>query len=94
MNGQVIPDPRELDGLSIDLASQRYGSAVVASSDDFYTSATQLNRPDQARTMGPGEAVRAGANYIVVGRPIIAAPDPRGAAQAIADELAGARLGA
>jgi orotidine-5'-phosphate decarboxylase len=42
---------------------------------------------DQARTMGPAEAVRAGASYIVVGRPIIAAPDPTAAAQAIAREL-------
>jgi orotidine-5'-phosphate decarboxylase len=39
------------------------------------------------RTMGPAEAVRAGANYLVVGRPIIAAPDPRGAAQKIVEEL-------
>ena len=42
---------------------------------------------DQIRTMGPAEAIRAGANYIVVGRPIIAAPDPRAAAEAIAQEL-------
>jgi len=42
---------------------------------------------DQARTMGPAEAVTAGATYIVVGRPIIAAPDPRAAAQAIVNEL-------
>jgi orotidine-5'-phosphate decarboxylase len=45
---------------------------------------------DQARTMGPADAVRAGASYIVVGRPIIAAADPRAAAHAIAGELAGA----
>ena len=45
-------------------------------------------RNDQSRTMGPAEAIRAGASYIVVGRPIIAAPDPRAAAAAIADELA------
>jgi orotidine-5'-phosphate decarboxylase len=44
-------------------------------------------RNDQSRTMGPAEAIKAGANYIVVGRPIIAAQDPRGAAQAIVDEL-------
>ena len=37
--------------------------------------------------MGPAEAVQAGATYIVVGRPIIAAPDPRAAAQAIVAEL-------
>jgi orotidine-5'-phosphate decarboxylase len=45
-------------------------------------------RNDQSRTMGPAEAIRAGATYIVVGRPIIAAPDPRAAAAAIGEELA------
>ena len=45
-------------------------------------------RNDQSRTMGPADAIKAGANYIVVGRPIIAAPDPRAVAAAIADELA------
>jgi orotidine-5'-phosphate decarboxylase len=43
---------------------------------------------DQARTMGPAEAVKAGASYIVVGRPIIGAPHPRAAAEAIVEELA------
>lgn len=43
---------------------------------------------DQARTMGPAEAVKAGATYIVVGRPIIGASDPRAAAEAIVTELA------
>ena len=42
---------------------------------------------DQARTMGPAEAVKAGASHLVVGRPIIAASDPRGAAQRIAEEM-------
>jgi orotidine-5'-phosphate decarboxylase len=46
---------------------------------------------DQARTATPAEAIRAGADFLVVGRPILAAPDPRAAAQAIVDEIAAAK---
>ena len=48
-------------------------------------------KDDQARTATPREAIKAGADFIVVGRPIIAAPDPRAAAQAIVDEIAAAK---
>ena len=41
---------------------------------------------DQKRVMTPAEAVRAGATYLVVGRPITAAPDPVAAARAIEAE--------
>jgi len=46
------------------------------------------NRDDQSRTATPTDAIRAGADYIVVGRPILAAPDPRAAAQSIVEEIA------
>lgn len=46
---------------------------------------------DQARTSSAGDAVRAGADYIVVGRPIIGAASPRAAAEAICLEIAAAR---
>jgi len=46
---------------------------------------------DQARTATPTEAIKAGADFLVVGRPITAAPDPRAAAQAIVDEIAAAK---
>ena len=42
---------------------------------------------DQTRVMTPVEAARAGANFIVVGRPIFKAADPAAAAQAILTEL-------
>jgi orotidine-5'-phosphate decarboxylase len=43
---------------------------------------------DQKRTLTPGEAIRAGVDHMVIGRPIIRAADPRGAASAIMDEIA------
>jgi orotidine-5'-phosphate decarboxylase len=45
---------------------------------------------DQSRVATPGDAVRAGADYLVVGRPITAAKDPRAAALQIVSEIAGA----
>ncbi len=42
---------------------------------------------DQRRTMGPAEAVRAGSSYLVIGRPITGAADPRAAAERIAADV-------
>ncbi|HZP20816.1 MAG TPA: orotidine-5'-phosphate decarboxylase [Bauldia sp.] len=48
---------------------------------------------DQKRIATPGEAIRAGADYLVVGRPVTGVADPRGAAEAIVAEIAAALPG-
>lgn len=53
--------------------------------------AAQAGKDDQARTMTAGEAMSAGATYLVVGRPITNAADPRAAADAIEADASTAR---
>uniref|UniRef100_A0A7C4MMJ6 Orotidine 5'-phosphate decarboxylase n=1 Tax=Desulfatirhabdium butyrativorans TaxID=340467 RepID=A0A7C4MMJ6_9BACT len=47
-------------------------------------------RDDQKRVMTPAAAVRAGADYLIIGRPIRDAADPAAAAKRITEEIAGA----
>lgn len=42
---------------------------------------------DQARVARPADAIQAGADLLVVGRPVVAAPDPAAAARAVVDEI-------
>jgi orotidine-5'-phosphate decarboxylase len=82
-----------LDGV---VASPQEIADVRAACGDRFTivtpgirgGAAAAGTDDQARTLTPAAAVAAGADYIVVGRPVLAAPDPRAAAEAIARELA------
>jgi orotidine-5'-phosphate decarboxylase len=43
---------------------------------------------DQKRVLTPAAAIAAGADYLVVGRPVVAAPDPKAAAESIVAEMA------
>ena len=58
VHGEPVPDPRLLDGLTVDLAGQELGGSVVSATDTFYTSADALIRPDRPRTMGEGWETR------------------------------------
>jgi orotidine-5'-phosphate decarboxylase len=46
---------------------------------------------DQKRIMTPSRAIAAGADYLVVGRPVMEAADPKAAADAIVSEIQQAR---
>jgi orotidine-5'-phosphate decarboxylase len=79
----VVASPQETaairqrcgDGFAIVTPGIRGGGAVTS------------GRDDQERTMSPHEAIAAGSSYIVVGRPIVAAADPRDAAGRIVEEM-------
>ncbi|MED5814379.1 allantoicase [Mycolicibacterium sp. 050232] len=58
IHGETVPDPRDFDYGAQDLASQMCGGLVVDSSDEFYSTAESLNRPDLARSMGEGWETR------------------------------------
>lgn len=78
----VVSSPRE-----ITLIRQCCGSDFLIVTPGIRPADKDVSADDQARTMTPAQAVKAGADYIVVGRPIVGAPDPVAAAQKILEEM-------
>jgi orotidine-5'-phosphate decarboxylase len=80
-----------LDGV---VCSPREATGVRAALGEGFRLITPGVRPpggeraDQKRVMTPGEAVAAGADYLVIGRPITAAPDPLAALAGIEGDIA------
>ncbi len=78
------------------VASAQEAAAIKARFGDALAIVTPGVRPagaaanDQKRIVTPAAAVKAGADYLVVGRPIVNADDPAAAAAAIAVEITGA----
>jgi len=88
----VVASPREIGiirrlcggDFTIVTPGIRGGAAIAAGVRG--EGAPGVPEDDQSRTLTAAEALAAGASYIVVGRPIIAAGDPRAAAERIAAE--------
>jgi len=76
----VVASPRE-----IALIREACGSRFLIVTPGIRPAAGASD--DQARTATPGSAVLAGADYLVIGRPITGAADPAAAADAIAQEM-------
>ncbi len=78
------------------VASAKEAASIKARFGDALAIVTPGIRPagasadDQKRIVTPADAIRAGADYLVVGRPVIAAADPRNAAIEISTEIASA----
>ena len=75
----VVASPRE-----IDIIRRRVGRNFAIVTPGIRGAADR--KGDQSRTMTASEALAAGASYVVIGRPIISAPDPRAAAERLAEE--------
>jgi orotidine-5'-phosphate decarboxylase len=82
----LVCSPREVSSLREALGPTGRGPILVVPGVRPAGAATN----DQRRVATPADAIRAGADYLVVGRPIRDAADPRAAARAIVAEIAGA----
>ncbi|MEO1136208.1 MAG: orotidine-5'-phosphate decarboxylase [Pseudomonadota bacterium] len=75
------------------VASAHEAAAIKARFGDALTIVTPGVRPagagadDQKRIVTPKQAIQAGASHLVVGRPILNAPDPKAAAKLIIEEI-------
>ena len=92
----VATRARQAKALGVDglVCSPEEASALRVIVGDGMSLVTPGIRPagsssgDQKRIMTPGKAIAAGADYLVVGRPIVEASDPKAAAEAIQAEIA------
>jgi len=75
--GGIVASPLELSSLR-----HAFGTKIKIVTPGIRPAGAAAN--DQKRTLTPGEAVRAGADFLVVGRPITSAKDPRAALEQIA----------
>jgi orotidine-5'-phosphate decarboxylase len=76
-------------GHEVSMIKSRFGPDFLAVTPGIRPAWDGLSKNDQQRVVTPGMAVAAGADYIVIGRPIREAKDPVAAALRIAEEIDG-----
>lgn len=74
-------------GLEASLIKKRFGNNFLAVTPGIRPAWTVTENEDQQRITTPAQAIAAGADYLVIGRPIRDAADSAGAAARIADEI-------
>lgn len=75
-------------GLEVEMIKQRLGKDFIAVTPGIRPDWVSKEKDDQRRVATPAQAIRDGADYLVIGRPIRDARDPKAAALRIADEIA------
>jgi orotidine-5'-phosphate decarboxylase len=76
----VVASPQEITALR-----EEFGHSLTIVTPGVRPAGSDTG--DQRRVMTPGEAIRCGADYLVIGRPVTAAPSPREAFLRIAEEV-------
>lgn len=77
-------------GLEVDAVAQACGPDFIKVTPGIRPEWSLTAGDDQQRVMTPGRAIAAGADYLVVGRPIRDADDPAAAARQVVEEIANA----
>jgi orotidine-5'-phosphate decarboxylase len=77
-------------GLEVENTKERCGNDFLCVTPGIRPSSGSVGGDDQARVCTPGGAVKSGADYLVIGRPIRDAAAPEEAARHIADEITAA----
>ncbi len=81
----VVASPQEIETIRRGVSNQEF----LIVTPGIRPSENEPQREDQKRVATPAAAIKAGASYLVVGRPITGASDPLKAAEAIIKEMEG-----
>lgn len=77
-------------GLEVGMVKKTLGTDLIVVTPGIRPAWTLVDKDDQKRIVTPADAVRNGSDYVVIGRPIRDAKDPRDAAKRVAEEIASA----